>query len=74
MSEQQLPFFKFAMSQSKRHLDYFKNNPMNASQMQAFELASSTSIEQQRHIEQTDSVSFERFLQQYFSANKATTS
>ena len=74
MSQQQLPFFKFAMSQSKQHLDYFKSKPLSASEMQTFELASATSIKQQRQIERTDTVSFERFLQQYFSSGKVSTS
>ena len=74
MSQQQLPFFKFAMSQSKRHLEYFKSKPLDPSEMQTFELASATSLEQQRKIEQTDTVSFERFLQHYFSTDKVSTS
>jgi glutamate--cysteine ligase len=67
MKQQELPFFKFAIQQAKKHHDFFNNVELSATQQQCFEAASHKSHDDQRTLEQTDSLTFEAFLQQYFS-------
>lgn len=67
MTEQKMPFFKYALEQSSQHQQYFKNKNLNRDQQQCFDNASKKSIEEQRQLEQNDSMTFDHFLQRYFS-------
>lgn len=67
MKQQGLPFFKYAMKQSAQHQQYFKSKTLSAIQQKRFASASKNSIRQQQQLEQNDGVTFDHFLQQYFS-------
>jgi glutamate--cysteine ligase len=60
-------FFPFSMRYSQQHADYFSNYPLNEQQNRAYQLAAQQSIEQQEKIEQETQISFEQFLDNYFS-------
>jgi len=67
MKEHKLPFFKFAMHQAKEHQNYFSEYKLSDEQLSSFEQAATESINNQEAIERSDNVSFEEFLEQYFS-------
>ncbi|HIL91334.1 MAG TPA: glutamate--cysteine ligase [Cycloclasticus sp.] len=67
MKKQGLPFFKFALQQANTHRDFFKKSSFSSTQQQCFETAALQSIKEQTLLEQNDSLSFDAFLQQYFS-------
>ena len=67
MSEKSLPFFKFAMSQSQQHHDYFNQQVLTKAQSSLLNEAQQQSISDQQQIESADAGSFEEHLEQYFS-------
>jgi glutamate--cysteine ligase len=67
MKGQQLPFFKYAMLQSKQHHDYYTKRDVSADMLEFLSQASETSLIEQQRIESEDKVSFDDFLAQYFS-------
>jgi glutamate--cysteine ligase len=67
MREQDLPFFRLAMAYSKRWADYYRSRPMADGQWDRFEQETSRSLRAQREIEENDSLSFEEYLDHFFS-------
>ncbi|ORU91949.1 MAG: glutamate--cysteine ligase [Cycloclasticus sp. symbiont of Bathymodiolus heckerae] len=67
MKEQNLPFFRFAMHQASKHKIHFNNSSLSNEQSSCFKQASSKSIKDQQDIEASDTLSFEQFLERYFS-------
>jgi glutamate--cysteine ligase len=71
MREQQLPFFRVAMNYSDKWADYFRDHNPDPQLVSAFEQESQRSIAAQREVEQSDTLSFERYLDQYFAQYRA---
>lgn len=67
MKQRTLPFSKFAIQQANTHREFFKSTTLSTSQQQCFEAASLQSSKEQIQLEQNNSLSFDAFLQQYFS-------
>jgi glutamate--cysteine ligase len=62
-------FFDFALRMSKVHRSYFRELfPPNEARQGEFQKEAEESIEQQRRIEASDRLSFDDYLEQYFSA------
>ncbi len=60
-------FFHFAQRMSLQHKRFFDDWCMNQDHAQLFEQEVGLSTEQQKLMEDADKISFERFLEQYFS-------
>ncbi|HET7203352.1 MAG TPA: hypothetical protein VFI92_08290, partial [Steroidobacteraceae bacterium] len=62
-------FFNFALRMSKVHQSYFKDlfSP-NRARQEEFAAEAAESLEQQKRIEDTDSLSFDEYLQRYFAS------
>ena len=60
-------FFHFAQRKSLQYLDYFKSRPLSPERQQFFEALSRESLARQMEIERSDTLSFDDYLQQYFS-------
>jgi len=60
-------FFHFSLRKSQEHAEYFKNRRLTAPQFNFFEQLSRKSIEQQKLIEASDTLSFDDFLKHYFN-------
>ena len=61
-------FFEFALETSRRHKEYFSSlAPVRDENLQALQQEAEASLERQRQIEATDSISFEQYLDNYFS-------
>ena len=66
MHEQDLPFFRLAMSYSERWAAHFSDEPITATVAAAFERESLRSLQAQRDIEASDDISFEQYLHDFF--------
>tara|TARA_R110002110_G_C13470513_1_gene720829 strand:+ start:70747 stop:72330 length:1584 start_codon:yes stop_codon:yes gene_type:complete len=71
MREQDLPFFRVAMQYSERWAEHFRQRRLDDSVQAAFNEERERSFQAQRDIETADSISFEQYLDQYFSQYKA---
>jgi glutamate--cysteine ligase len=62
-------FFNFALRMSKVHQSYFREllSP-NPSRQDEFAAEAAASIEQQAHIEASDTIGFDDYLARYFAA------
>ena len=60
-------FFSFARRLSETHLQYFLQRRLPAATQQLFQRLAAESLEKQRQIEAADRLSFDVYLQQYFS-------
>ena len=60
-------FFDFGLRKSLEHRDWFAERPVSAELQQQFADTAAESIAGQERIEQQDELSFDEFLQQYFS-------
>lgn len=60
-------FFHFAQRLSLQHKRFFDAWRLNHARQQMLEQEASLSMEQQRIMQDTDEISFSRFLQQYFN-------
>ena len=67
MREQDLPFFRLAMGYSERWAEYYRERPLDSELQQQFEDAASRSIERQHQVEAADDLSFEQYLDNFFS-------
>jgi glutamate--cysteine ligase len=62
-------FFHFALRMSRQHRDYFRDlYPPNAAQLEAFGRQAEESLEAQRRVEQSDRVTFDEFVANWFAA------
>ena len=66
MIENREEFFDFALRLSTQHRKNFVDNPLSREVQRRYEDEASASIGRQRDIEQSDSVSFDAFLNSYF--------
>jgi glutamate--cysteine ligase len=61
-------FFEFAMQAARGHKEYFKAlAPLHTERLQHFEVEARNSHRRQKHIEDSDTLSFEQYLSNYFS-------
>jgi glutamate--cysteine ligase len=67
MREQDLPFFRLAMAYSHQWAEYFQQQPLSATTTAEFEQESIRSLQAQRDIEQSDDISFEQYLSNFFA-------
>ncbi|MDJ0904675.1 MAG: glutamate--cysteine ligase [Woeseiaceae bacterium] len=62
-------FFEYAIAMARSHRDYFASiTPMSEQRHDEFQQEARSSVERQREIEAADSISFEEYLAQYYSA------
>ena len=66
MHEQDLPFFRLAMTYSERWAAHFSDEPITATVAAEFERESLRSLQAQRDIEVSDDISFEQYLHDFF--------
>lgn len=71
MRERQMPFFRLAMAYSEQWAQYFRARPLPADTQAAFDAETARSLQAQRAIEQSDNISFEHYLQNYFAQYKS---
>ena len=69
MRDHEEGFFHFAQRKSLKYLDCFKSRALSAERQQFFETLSRESLARQLQIENSDTLSFDEYLQQYFSRN-----
>lgn len=67
MRERNLPFFRLAMAYSEQWAQYFLQRPLAADMQRTFESETARSLAAQRLIEQSDDISFEYYLQNFFA-------
>lgn len=62
-------FFEYVLSVARKHRDYFAaTEPLSEARHREFEREVAKSIERQREVEQSDTVSFDEYLADYFRA------
>jgi glutamate--cysteine ligase len=71
MREQDLPFFRLAMGYSKRWAEHYRTRQLPQAEKVRFEEESKRSLRAQREIESSDDISFERYLDNFFSQYRA---
>jgi glutamate--cysteine ligase len=62
-----LPFFRLAMAYSEQWAQYFRQRPLAADTQAAFDAETERSLLAQRAIEESDNISFEHYLHNYFA-------
>ena len=67
MRERGEGFYYFAKHMSQQHYDYFRQVKLSAERSQFFDELTASSLEKQAQMETGDGVSFEEYLQRYFS-------
>jgi glutamate--cysteine ligase len=67
MEENGESFFHFAMRKAVGHEKNFKSDKLNEEKWRWFEDLASASLRHQQQIEESDSLSFDQFLAQYFA-------
>ncbi|GMR01638.1 MAG: glutamate--cysteine ligase [Gammaproteobacteria bacterium] len=67
MKENNEGFFHHAQKMSKHHYQYYKAHSLSENKIQFFEKMANDSLEKQKQIETDDAISFENYLQNYFS-------
>ncbi len=67
MREQELPFFRLAMAYSERWARYYRARPLSGEQQARFDAEAARSLQAQREIEAQDTLSFEQYLDRFFS-------
>lgn len=67
MSENEESFFEFAMRKSQEHRDAYLAEALPADRERFFREAAERSLAEQRAIEAADTLSFEEYLERYFS-------
>ena len=60
-------FFHFTMARSIEHREHFLATPLSATERERFERWARDSLAEQRRIEESDTLSFERYLENYFA-------
>jgi glutamate--cysteine ligase len=70
MRERNLPFFRLAMGYSEQWAAHFRQRTLPKERQDAFENETAQSLLAQRTIEQSDDLSFEQYLQNFFAQYK----
>jgi glutamate--cysteine ligase len=61
-------FYDYAQRMSKRHYRYYKNHALSKDKISFFEELAQQSLAKQKQIEESDSISFDEYLENYFNA------
>jgi glutamate--cysteine ligase len=67
MKENDEGFFHHAQRQSKHHYQYYKTHALAEEKIRFFEKLAAESLQKQKQIEADDNISFDEYLQNYFS-------
>ena len=67
MHERDLPFFRLAMAYSEQWAEHFRHRTLNESKADSYREEVSRSIKAQRDIEDTDIISFDRYLENFYA-------
>ena len=68
VQEEHNSFFEYAISMARSHRDYFASiTPMSEQRHEEFQQEAQSSLERQREIEATDSITFEEYLANYYA-------
>jgi len=67
MTNLSVPFAHFAVTQSEKHADYFRQQPLNHSDNQSFVDLALTSHYKQKELENKEQLPFDEFLHRYFT-------
>lgn len=71
MRDTGLPFFRLAMQYSEKWADYFAQKPLSDETRARFESEAVRSLEAQQKIEQSDDISFEQYLDNFYTQYQA---
>jgi len=66
MQKQKMPFFRFAMNKAQEHAYFFRDQPLSSEQFSYFTDQTHRSTDLQATIEQTDDISFDEYLANYY--------
>lgn len=66
MQKQKVPFFRFAMNKAHEHTAFFNDQPLSSEQFSYFTDQTHRSTDLQATIEQTDNISFDEYLANYY--------
>ena len=69
LSERSQSFFQFAMHCALEQEKFFRNNPLSPEETAPFLHEAKRSLEAQRRMEASDNISFEQYLEGFFSPN-----
>ena len=67
MTTEEQCFGAMGLNASNKHAEFFKSQAMNTEQAQFFDTLAKESLKKQKDIENSDSLSFDDFLENYFS-------
>ena len=67
MAEHKEEFYHFALRKSREHQQWFAERPLEAEKLDSFEAQARDSLVEQQRIEESDDISFETFLDNYFA-------
>jgi len=67
MIEREEPFFPYSMRYAQQHAEYFRSRPLNDSKKRFFSDTARKSLDDQRQLEESDSLEFGEFLKRYFA-------
>ncbi len=71
ITEQKIPFFRFAMNQAIAHQEHFAQRPLTRQQITEMVAQSKESLAKQKQIEAADTMSFDDFLTSYLALPEA---
>ncbi len=71
MREQGLPFFRLAMAYSERWAQHYRARPLPPAELERFQKETARSLHAQRDIEASDTISFEQYLDNFYSQYRA---
>ena len=60
-------YFQTALSQARKHRDYFLNSPLSPKQTKLFETTAQESLAKQQAIENADNMRFEQYLAEFYA-------
>ena len=67
MRETKLPFFRLEMEYSKRWAEHFRSSPPADDVTERLDMETRSSLQAQTEIEQSDSISFEQYLENFYA-------
>lgn len=71
MRETELPFFRLEMEYSKRWAEHFRSSPLSEDVTEKFDRETQSSLQAQAEVEQSDSISFEQYLENFYAQYNA---
>ncbi len=71
MDKDEISFYHFAMVQASKHADYFKGLKMDKGTLARYQAEATESLIAQQRLEDSDTLTFEAFLSDYFARQNA---